>query len=85
MKIKDKYLRQRKVSSITGLPKSTLYYYIKKGTFPKPKRIGARSVGWKEGDIAEWMDSKEDADPKDVQYYNPALGNTYNPKHTATG
>ena len=40
----------------TGLSKSTIYDQIKKGTFPKPIRLGARAVGWLQGDIHAWIE-----------------------------
>lgn len=42
----------------TGLSKSTLYKMIKAGTFPAPKQLGARSVGWLESDVQAWIDSR---------------------------
>ena len=54
-----KLLRKPLVSEITGLAYSTIYYLIKKGTFPKPVKLGLRSVAWREKDIFEWIDSRE--------------------------
>ena len=42
---------------MTGLPRSTLYFFVKQGTFPAPIKIGVRSVGWLESDIAAWQEA----------------------------
>ena len=47
-----------KVAEATGLSKATIYKFIKENTFPAPKRLGVRSVGWLESDIAAWIDSR---------------------------
>ena len=51
-------LRLQAVINKTGLSRSSIYLYIKKGAFPKPIRLGTRSVGWIENDINEWIDSR---------------------------
>ena len=51
----ERLLRIEEVMQITGLPKSTIYNKIHKGTFPKPYRVGPRSVRWKESEIIDWM------------------------------
>ncbi|TIX72071.1 MAG: AlpA family phage regulatory protein [Mesorhizobium sp.] len=48
-------LRRQEVERITGLPRSTIYDRIQKNTFPAPIKIGVRSVGWLEQDIAAWQ------------------------------
>jgi prophage regulatory protein len=37
------------------MPKSTIYEKIKEGTFPKPLRLGAKSVAWIESEIDAWI------------------------------
>lgn len=41
--------------AMTGLPRSTIYLYIKNGKFPKAIKLGERSVGWLESDLLEWI------------------------------
>lgn len=48
-------LRLPKVQSRTGLPRSTIYLRISQGTFPLPISLGARSVGWIESEIEDWI------------------------------
>ncbi len=52
-------LRKHKVIERTGLPSSTIYYYIARKEFPSPVKLGARSVAWKKSEIDEWIDSRE--------------------------
>ena len=51
-------LRRKQVESRTGLSRSTIYLRIKKGTFPKPIKLGERAVGWLESEIYDWLDEK---------------------------
>lgn len=57
MNIPQTILRRDAVERVTGLPRSTLYAKIAEGTFPKPIKLGARSVGWFERDIAAWQET----------------------------
>ncbi len=52
-------LRKHKVLERTGLPSSTLYYYISRKEFPPPVKLGARSVAWKRSEIEEWINTRE--------------------------
>lgn len=48
-------LRLPEVKARTGLPRSTIYFRVSKGTFPAPVSLGARSVGWVESEIDAWI------------------------------
>lgn len=48
-------LRRRQVEERVGLSCSTIYAAITAGTFPKPIRLGAQSVGWLESEIMAWL------------------------------
>lgn len=48
-------LRRPAVEDLTGLSRSTLYAYMKDGTFPRPVRLGAKAVGWIEGEVLAWI------------------------------
>jgi len=48
-------LRLPEVLFRTGLSRATLYGLIAKEEFPHPISISARSVGWIEGEIIEWL------------------------------
>lgn len=47
--------RISQVIAQTGLPRSSLYAQMKEGKFPKPLKIGARSVGWRVEDVEAWI------------------------------
>ena len=53
--------RRPEVERITGLSRSTLYAMIAEDEFPKPIRLGKRAVGWREADIAAWLESREES------------------------
>lgn len=48
-------LRLPDVMKITGMKKPTIYYGIRRGTFPKPIKLGERMSGWMESDIQIWI------------------------------
>ena len=55
-------LRLKDVQHITGLSRSTIYAEIARGNFPKQIRLtGARSVGWHESAVIEWVESRQQA------------------------
>ncbi len=37
---------------------STLYYFIAKGIFPKPYKLGEKTVAWLEKEVDEWIESR---------------------------
>ena len=45
-------LRRTQVQQESGLSRSTLYLRIAQGLWPKPVRLGSRSVGWPAGEVA---------------------------------
>ena len=49
-------LRRPDVEQLTGLSRSTIYAMMSDGTFPKPVRLSRRAVGWREADVAAWLD-----------------------------
>ena len=51
-------LRVRDVVGVTGLSKSTIYQMIKTNDFPRPLRLGKRAVGWRQSDIASWLEQR---------------------------
>lgn len=55
----DIILRLPEVTARTGLPRSTIYYYMNRNTFPDTIKLGARSIGWFESEIQEWIDSRK--------------------------
>ena len=56
--MKKTILRRPDVEFATGLSRSTLYAMMAEGAFPKPIKLGKRAVGWREADIAAWLESR---------------------------
>ena len=52
-------LRRPGVEARTGLSRSTIYDWMKRGEFPQPVALGARLVGWRESDIEAWLEARE--------------------------
>lgn len=50
-------LKISKVMDRTAQSRSSIYLKISQGLFPKPIKLGKRSVGWLESDIDNWIDN----------------------------
>jgi len=61
-------LRLPEVKNRTGLSRSTIYLRLNNGSFPRPIKLGERSVGWLESDINDWITGR-------VQHTNAVNGN----------
>ena len=49
-------LRRKQVEARTGISRSTIYDYVKAGSFPAPVKLGGpKSVGWIESEINGWL------------------------------
>lgn len=51
-------LRMPEVVSRVGLSRSQVYAMINRGEFPKQIRLSARTSGWIEADIENWIESR---------------------------
>jgi prophage regulatory protein len=49
-------LRMKNVKELLGASRSTIYRWIGEGTFPRPVRVGERSVRWRLDDLEAWRD-----------------------------
>jgi prophage regulatory protein len=51
-----------------GLSRSSIYLAMSQGMFPRPIRIGVRSVGWLEAEVEAWIQLKraKDAEPAEA-------------------
>jgi prophage regulatory protein len=54
-----KYIRRYAVSERYGIPASTLYDWIAKGQFPKPVRLGVRTVAWEVTELDAWESTRK--------------------------
>lgn len=46
------------VIEATGLGRSSVYRLVAEGHFPKPLKLSARSVAWREDEIQKWIESR---------------------------
>ncbi|WP_163336013.1 AlpA family transcriptional regulator [Desulfopila sp. IMCC35008] len=51
-------IRLPEVTRVTGICKTNIYELIKKNKFPKQINLGARSVGWVESEVKEWIQQR---------------------------
>ena len=57
----ERIMRTPEVVKVTGLSKTTIWRRVRGGDFPAPIRLGGlatRSVGWREGEIKNWIDTR---------------------------
>ena len=57
----DRVMRPREVCERLSLSRTTVWRMTRdgSGSFPKPIRLGPNSVGWRESEIQEWIDSRK--------------------------
>lgn len=55
----DRLLRRPEVESLTGLSRAGIYQKMAQGQFPRPVRIGRRSVAWPLSVIDEWIEARK--------------------------
>ena len=48
-------IRLPAVKAQTGIARTQIYAGIAAGTFPKPVRLGTRTVAWLQGEINAWI------------------------------
>jgi len=58
MTVNYRIIRLPEVTNLTGISRSNIYDHIKKGKFPKQINLGARSVGWVESEVQEWIQQR---------------------------
>ena len=57
--VRDKLIRRPEVEALTGLSRSTIYEWMKRGDFPQPVKLGVRLVAWRQSDLLAWLESRE--------------------------
>lgn len=55
----DRFFGLPAVVATTGVSRSSIYAWIKRGEFPKPRKLGPRRVAWARSDIEAWMNSRQ--------------------------
>ncbi|HYK34716.1 helix-turn-helix transcriptional regulator [Alloacidobacterium sp.] len=54
-------LRRPQVLDKIGLHRTRLYELMASGEFPRPFKLGKRSVGWLASDIDDWIEQRMNA------------------------
>jgi len=54
----QKIIKLPQVKSETALSRSTIYLKMSQGEFPRPISLGARSVGWIESEVQDWINKQ---------------------------
>jgi len=55
MESTTRLLRRRQVEAATGFRRSTIYEHMARGQFPRPIRLGPRTVAWLASEIDGWI------------------------------
>jgi prophage regulatory protein len=50
----DRIIRMKEVLRMCGVSRSTLLRRIDAGEFPAPVSLGARAIGWREGEVRSY-------------------------------
>ena len=56
--VRERLLRRKEVEGLVGLSRSSIYYLMAKGEFPRPVRLAQRAVAWSESAVLEWIASR---------------------------
>ena len=48
-------IRWKRLSEVTGLSRTTVWRYEKKGIFPQRRRLGPMAIGWVEEEVEKWI------------------------------
>jgi prophage regulatory protein len=51
----ERLLKLAEVMEITALGRASIYQQVKRGTFPKPIKLGRRSTAWPASEIQAWI------------------------------
>ncbi len=53
-------LRRKQLEAQLGLSRSSIYLMMSQGRFPRPIKLGRRSVGWRTVEIERWLDEMQE-------------------------
>ena len=51
-------LRPVQVASLLGVDRTTIWRWCRAGTFPAPIKIGRSATGFRQSDVAAWLESR---------------------------
>ncbi len=52
------FIRLGQVKTMTGLSRSSIYQFIKDGSFPIQVKLGARAAAWVNSEIEDWISKR---------------------------
>ena len=53
-----------RVEQITGLTRSSIYRHMQIGDFPRPLKLGPKSVRWVQDEVVLWVESRPRTESK---------------------
>ena len=56
--LRAEVLRPREAARYVGVSRPTIDRWRKAGKFPKALQLGAQSIGWRRGDLDEWLNNR---------------------------
>ena len=56
--VRPSILRVQEVSRRVGLSRTTLWRLAKRGEFPQARKLTAKTIGWLESDVEEWIETR---------------------------
>lgn len=54
----QKMMKASEVTALTRRSRSSLYDDMERGAFPRPVKLGPRSVAWLESEVRDWLDAR---------------------------
>lgn len=55
------YVRMDKLAAHLSVGRSTIYEWMRSGTFPSPVSLGSKAVAWRVEDVREWLEKRHAA------------------------
>ena len=74
IKIQPAVLRLSDLTRYLAVGRSRIYQLRREPDFPKPIRLGQRSVGWRRSEIDRWVESRSRVELPPVQNEPAAAG-----------
>lgn len=56
--LKPAYLDRNQTAAFVSLSDTTLEQMVRAGTFPQPRQLSAKRVGWRVSELEEWCDNR---------------------------
>ena len=54
----EKLITASAVTELTNIPQGSLYRFVNEGRFPRPLKIGKRSVRWVASEVEDWLQER---------------------------